>query len=263
MNKNLTMIINSCDKFSDLWDIHVQLLEEHWQDRNIRSIISTDKKTNKKYHNIEIINSKENDEITSRLAYVLSKIDSEYVLITLDDYFLTKKIDTKEIYNLVDYMKTNSIDYIRMFKDPSSHKKINKQLKLYKLDLKYNYEVNLYPGLWNKNFLLKTINKELNAWQYEVSLTKIARDTNAVCLMTKKKVFPILDVIRKGKLLHKANNYLKKRCLCLPTRELISRKEEIRIFVFSFGKKILPKRIALLIKNKMIKKGRKFYSEGI
>ena len=263
MRNDLTMIINSCDKFSDLWDIHVQLLEENWNDRGIRTIISTDKPTSKQYNNVEIVSSKDGDEITSRLLYTLSKVDSEYILITLDDYFLTKKINTKDISELVDYMKTNNVDYIRMFKDPNSNSKYDKGLKLYKLNLKYNYEVNLYPGLWKKSFLLKTINESLNAWQYEVSLTKTAKELNANCLMTKQKTFPILDVIRKGKLLHKADRYLKKRNLSLPNRALISKKEEIRLFIFSFGKKILPKKIALLIKKRLIKKGRKFYSEGI
>lgn len=263
MRNDLTMIINSCDKFSDLWDIHVQLLEENWNDRGIRTIISTDKQTSKQYKNVEIISSKDGDEITSRLLYTLSKVDSEYILITLDDYFLTKKINTNDIYELVDYMKVNNVDYIRMFKRTKSKKIVFKNMNLRLLTLEQNYEVNLYPGLWKKSFLLKTIDKSLNAWQYEVSLTKKAKMLGAKCLVCNNNYFPILDVIRKGKLLRKANRYLKKKKLSLPQRELISRKEEIRIKIFTLGRRILPKKIFLAIKNKMIKSGRKFYSDGL
>lgn len=33
MKKNMTMLILSCDKFSDLWDGHIKLLEKNWPDQ--------------------------------------------------------------------------------------------------------------------------------------------------------------------------------------------------------------------------------------
>ena len=66
LNQNLTLLIHSCDKFSDLWDVHIKLLNQSWGDRNIRTIVLTDKPTDHKLPGVEIIASGEGDEITAR-----------------------------------------------------------------------------------------------------------------------------------------------------------------------------------------------------
>ena len=55
MSKNMTMLILSCDKFSDLWDGHIKLLEQNWPDRDMETYIVTDAPTDKKYTGIRII----------------------------------------------------------------------------------------------------------------------------------------------------------------------------------------------------------------
>lgn len=94
-------------------------------------------------------------------------------------------------------------------------------------------------------------------------LTPIARELGAKCVLSKGGEFEILDVIRKGKLLHKADRWLRKHNIALPEREVISYKEELRIKVFSIGKKILPKRFAVAVKNKLRKKGFTFFSDSV
>ena len=49
MSKNMTMLILSCDKFSDLWDGHIKLLEENWPDRDMETFIVTDAPSDKSY----------------------------------------------------------------------------------------------------------------------------------------------------------------------------------------------------------------------
>lgn len=49
----------------------------------------------------------------------------------------------------------------------------------------------------SKDFMDKTLTKKLNAWQYEVALTNMARQLNARCADSRRGEFPILDVIRK------------------------------------------------------------------
>jgi hypothetical protein len=260
-NDKLTLTIHTCDKFSDLWDTNIQLLNQNWADRNIRTLLVTDKQTERCFDNVEIFAAGEGAEMSERLAAILPHINTKYVLVTLDDYFLTKKILTESILKLVSVMDKENIDYIRLFKIPNSKERLENYKTLYKIDLSGNYKVNLYPGIWRKSFLEKTVAIPLNAWQYEVSLTKTARECNAKCVMSKGKEFEILDVIRKGKILHKANRYLRKNNIYLDSREVIDYKTELRIFIFSMGKKILPNSLARRVKLFLIKKGYKFYSD--
>lgn len=264
MSKNrLTLLIHSCDKFSDLWDAHIKLLNQNWPDRNIHTMLVSDKTCDKTFEGIDLYFAGDGAELSDRTRYALQFVDTEYVLITLDDYFPIHRIDSEKIERLLDIMDAENLDYIRLFSDPNSHSKFKNYDKLYEISLDTNYQVNLYQGIWKKSFVEKTIGQTMNAWQYEVSLTRIAKTIGAKCVLSKGKEFEILDVVRKGKLLNKANRYLKKHDLYHGSREVIARKEELRIYIFNHGKKILPKWLAVKIKNYLRKRGHRFYSESI
>lgn len=261
LKEKLTLLIHTCDKFSDLWDTHAMLLNKNWADRNIDTFLVTDAPSSRAFEGISLISAGIGKELSERAAVALTHIRTEYVLVTLDDYFLTKPIQTEKIAALIDVMEEENLDYIRLFSDPNSVEKMKGYNTIYTVELSGNYKVNLYPGIWRKSFIDETINDPLNAWQYEVSLTKIAREIGAKCAMSKGKEFEILDVVRKGKLLHKANRYLKKHHLYNGPREVIDYKDELKIFVFSTGKRILPPQIAKFVKRILINRGVKFYSE--
>lgn len=263
LKNRLTLLIHTCDNFSDLWDSHIKLLGRNWSDRNIDSIMVSDKMRKTEFSEVKLYFAGEGAEFSDRTRYALQFIATEYVLITLDDYFPIYKINSAKIERLLDIMDAENLDYIRLFCDPNSHKKVKNYNKLYEISLDTNYAVNLYPGIWRKSFIEKTIVNKMNIWQYEVSLTGTAKEMNAKCFLSKGREFKILDVVRKGKLLHKANRYLKKHDLYHGSREVISRKEEIRILIFSTGKKILPKWLAIKIKEHLKKRGHKFYTESI
>ena len=260
MKDRLTLMIHTCDKFSDLWDAHMFLLNRNWADRGIDTFLITDEETIKTYDGVRVISTGSGKELSERTAAALPEIKTEYVLITLDDYFPIHPILSDRIERLVNIMDNEGLDYIRLFCDPNSHKKLCSYPGLYHIPLDCNYAVNLYQGIWRSSFLEKTVREPLNAWQYEVSLTKIAREIGAKCALSKGKEFEILDVVRKGKLLHKANRYLKKHDLYHGPRVVIARKEEIRICIFNNAKKLLPKWVAQVVKRVMIKCGYHFYS---
>lgn len=262
LDDRLTLTIHSCQKFSDLWDSHIYLLNKNWHNRKIRTLIVTDEQNNKVYENVELISTGTGKEMSDRMKEALKIIDTKYVLVTLDDYFPIYKIDNEKIERLIDIMEKEDIDYMRLFHRPKSNHKFKNYKNIYKIDLyEDQYAVNLYAGIWKKSFLEKTIRKTLNAWQYEVSLTNIAKEINANCVMSKGKEFEILDVIRKGKILTKANKYLKNNNLKIGNREVMKKKDEFIIEFRTILKRILPKKVVVKIKKYLKNKGYKFYSE--
>jgi len=248
MKDRVSLVIHSCDKFSDLWDAHVTLLNKNWADRTLDTFIVTDKQTDKEYENVQILSAGNGKEITERIEYALPYIKTEYVLVTLDDYFDAYPISNEKIERLLDIMDAERLDYICIFDRPKTNKKKKGYKNLYEVDLNKDYRVNLYPGLWRKSFIEKTIREPLNAWMYEVSLTKIAKEVNAKCLQSKGGEFPILDVVRKGKILRKANRFLKKHDLYHGERPVRTVQEEMKLFVITWGNRLLPKRLSSWLK---------------
>lgn len=262
LKDKLTMVISSCEAYSDLWDNHILLLNENWKDRDIKTVIVTDKVHESNYQDIEIFPAGDLLEMPQRLKKYIKTCDTEYILITLDDYYVDKQIDTKKIQRAIDIMETKKLDYFRFWPYPHERKKIDDIEKAYWIELNGNYKVNLYPAIWRKEFLEDTIKDSLSAWEYEVSLTSIAKSLGANCAYSVNNEFHIVDVIRKGELLHPAKKYLDSKGLKLD-RKLISRKQEIKLDIMYYAKEVVPKPILRVIKKIMVKMGHKFISEDI
>lgn len=263
MKNKTTLIINTCNKFSDLWVIQCSLLNRNWPDRACRTILLSDELTEFSFPRIEVISAGRGKDIVQRLKYVIDSIDTEYVFLTLDDYFLVRKAEGTEIRRLIKCMEKYDLDYIRLFKYPVSRctKRIPNESYLRLLTYDKRYDVNLYPGLWKTSFLKETLkNDNLDAWSYEVSLTKTAKNIGAKSAWYQKNPYPILDAVRKGKFLHKAKRFIRYYGRYVGNRETISYFEEARLFVMRMINTYLSDNVRLLLKEKLKKKGMRFYS---
>lgn len=266
MENKVTLLILSCDKFSDLWDGHIKLLEENWSDRSIDTVIVTDKPTEKQYKNIRIMSAGSEGEWSDRLAYAINSINTDYIFITLDDYFLIKRVNNDSIKSLIKMMDKERIDYVRLFPRPkkATKEKLTGYSKIHKIDTTCDYSVNLYAGIWNRKFLQSTVKKPKNAWQFEVLLHKRAMEYGANCAVSLRNEFEILDVVRKGKLLHKSAAYFKKHPgIYSGNREVNTWSYEIKLEIQTLASRHLPNRLRTMVKSFMRRKGRKFFSDEI
>lgn len=237
-----TLLIHSCDKFSDLWDAHVKLLNKNWLDRNCRTCILTDASNPQQFDGVEVMSAGAGMEITERIRYALTQITTNYVLVTLDDYFVTTPISSARIERLIDIMEAKGYDYVRLFDRPRGGLTPTEEKDFFDLSLKGDYKVNLYPGIWRTDFMAKTLgDKVLNAWEFEVTLTDNARAANGKCAVSLGCEFPILDVVRKGKILPKAAHYLRRHNLYHGNRPRMSRISYMKLGIKTQSNRVLSK----------------------
>ena len=263
----LTLLISTCEKYSDLWTGHMKLLKENWSDRGCDTVLLTDAETNERFDGVKIFSAGRELEMPERISRLMPEVGTEYILLTLDDYYPVAPVKNEDIAKLLDVMDSDGLDYIRLFGIPPSHLKYPGYDFLRRIDLDskkdVNYQVNLYPGIWRKSFLEKTLEHAANAWNYEISLTATARRCKAKCAMTHGAEFRILDVVRKGMLLHKAAAYFRKHPgIYEGDRRVISRFSEIKIDFMTALKIIFNQSTIDRMKRILRRFGMKFYSDG-
>ncbi len=266
-HESFEVIISSCERFSDLWDAYFCLLDTSWPDRPDRIHLVTDCPTEKRYDGVNIVCAGEGTEITERLRTALEQIHSEYILFTLDDYFLTEPIHTADIRRAIAFMADNKVDFLRLY--PASRRYLRRDGAracdgypgYYIRDISTgNYKITLTPGIWRTDFMRQTVRSRLNAWEYEVALTPMARELNAVCAISNHNEFPYLDVIRKGKLLRRADRYFKRHPIYRSDREVMKLRDELMLGFRTHLKHILPKSGVNQLKKTMIQRGYRYYS---
>lgn len=258
LRDKITCLIFSCDKFSDLWSANIKLFRENWPDRDFDTFIVTDKSSDRTFPDVKIIAAGAGVEWSERLKFALQYVKTDYVFVTLDDYFLIKEVDSRRMEYLVDIMIAGGYDYIRLFKNPTraTGKRMIGESGLYHIINNTNYSVNLYSGFWSKKFFEYCVKEPRTAWMFEVQLHERAVEYGAHCLVDYDDDYKILDVVRKGKILHKANRYFKKHPgLYDGGRELQSFSYEMKLGVKTFVQENTPKFLFKLVRSIYVKLG--------
>lgn len=258
LKDKITCLIFSCDKFSDLWDGNLKMFRKNWPDRDFKTYIVTDKPTNYTFSDVKIIAAGADLEWSDRLKYALQFVETDYVFVTLDDYFLIKSVDNQRMESLVDLMIKDNYDYIRLYHKPKNATgcEVEGYSDLYHIKNETNYSVNLYSGFWSKKFMEYCVCKPRTAWMFEVSLHEQAVNYNARCLVNYRKDYVILDVVRKGKLLHYAVKYFKKHPgIYEGNREKQSAIYEINIWCKTFVQEHTPSFMFKVVRKIYVKLG--------
>lgn len=258
----VSLLISTCDKFSDLWDEHISLLRQHWKGNRWKTYLVTDKQTNKKYDGIEIIVAGEDKDFPMRIKYAVEHIKTDYVLLTLDDYFIINDVDEGKLQYLVDKANDERIDYLKLYdRRMTNPRKYEPVESLAVIDLSKKYAVTLYPAIWDRTFLHNSVSLDMTAWKYEPSLTEYAKNKNANCMFSHTGLFNILDVVRKGNVLNKANKYFEKHGIDIGNRPLIKRRTEIKLTIMDYVSWYTPRPIFIAGKKILKRFGKNFYSE--
>lgn len=262
-----TLLISSCEAYSDLWEGNLTLLERNWKSRRARAVLVTDRETKRTFPGVEILSAGVDTPFTHRLAAALEGMDTEYVLFTLDDYFLTRPIREEKLDRAIEVMGAFDLDYLRLYPRPESclrregAKPCPGYPGFYLRSLEGgDYLLSLYPGLWRREFMLDTLKHPLDPWQYEVALTAMARERNAKCGISCNGELPFLDVIRKGKLLRQAKHYLERDPVCVIDRPVMSPWAEGMLTLRTWLRRRLPRPAFLALKRVLRKFGFHFYS---
>lgn len=265
--KRFEILISSCQKYADLWQGNILLLNRNWSDRNAATYLVTDEQTNISFPGVTILCAGSGLEFTQRLAFALENLSAEYVLLTLEDYYFTRPIQGQAVENALDFMDRCNVDYLQLYPQPAGFlrrdgaKEAPGYPGFYFVDTHHGqYKVVLTPGLWRRDFLRKTLQDPMNPWEYEVSLTAQARELGAVCATSNRGEMPYLDVIRKGKVLPSAAAYFRKEAIYSGSRPVMSRWQAWVLDMRTFLKFYLPAWMLRILKRWMGKLGCHFYT---
>ena len=103
-----SILINSCDKYSDIWEPFFYLFKKMWNGVYPNIYLNSEYK---KYEDadIPIINLNKGNKLEwgGRLLECLKDIETPYVLMMLEDFFYEKPINVKIVEQCVDYLDAN------------------------------------------------------------------------------------------------------------------------------------------------------------
>lgn len=171
---NITIVVNTCDSYKDVWELFYLSLQEYWTDRNINIVFNTEyiREFGFSVSLCSIHNSTSNFW-GERLLETLSSLDTDFIFMLFDDFILEKRFDIDRFEKCVEIIKSYddiSAIYLDDLKVNSNTNifldNFNKDFEL--LDKNVDYRLNSAPALWRRDHLMKYTHKEDTPWAWEV-----------------------------------------------------------------------------------------------
>jgi len=161
----LAIIVQTCDKYSDVWEAFYKLLFKYWSDCPFQIYhVSEFKKAD--YKGVITINTG-NLAWSAMLKFALDKISSPFVLLLQEDYLLIKKADSSVFHDYLKILENEKPAYLRIFPVPGPDQvyKNFKNIGLVSFDAPYS--ISTQAAIWNKNDLINFLVPQENPWEFE------------------------------------------------------------------------------------------------
>lgn len=172
LDNDITIIVNTCDKYEEAWSPFFQLFIKYWPNCPYKFIVNTEVK---KCHvdGLDITTHNSNEKSWGRrLAETLETVTTPYVLCFLEDFFIRRPVKVDEINKCLSYMKSDptvAVFYYNMitgYRDNSVYEKYY-EMKCNE-DNKGLYMLNCQAALWRRDVLHDVCLNVDDPWMFEV-----------------------------------------------------------------------------------------------
>lgn len=172
MNNKVSLIYCTCDKYESLWDGFFTLWKKYWPEFDAPIILNTETKefSFSGYSFQRPTFSKTNPTWSERLFASLELVNTPYVILSLDDFYLKSKVDTETIRMCVEKMDADkTVDLFTFGWQPGRNRPCDFSEKFEKRARFAPYRVNAQIGLWRVSYLKRIIKLYESPWEFELN----------------------------------------------------------------------------------------------
>jgi hypothetical protein len=182
----VSVVVSSCDGFSDCWGPMFYGINKYWEDCPYPVYLITNSK-DFQAERCNTLRVGEDRGWSANLLSVLERIDTPYVLYLQEDYWITRPVDTAAIASYVALMDGRGINYLRLMASPPPDSEYPHDRRLGALAPDSEYRNNLQAALWRKSVLRELIDPAESPWEFEIKGNERSRKYGDSFLCVKKR----------------------------------------------------------------------------
>jgi hypothetical protein len=191
------VLVMSCDAYRDLWTPFFTLFWRYWPDCPFPVYLGTNRAC---FDHPRVRSLAAGDhEWSNRLRSHLSEIETEYVLLLLEDYFFTEPISTEKIVEALCSLERLSGTVLRLYPVPGPDEPVSGYSNIGRIAPLASYRVSTQASIWNKMNLPKLLQEEESIWDFERRGSRRSRCLLNGFYSTYRTVLPYRQVVERGK----------------------------------------------------------------
>lgn len=225
------MLVTSCDSYSDLWPALSMSMTRCWPDCPFPRFLLTNYK--EAPNGFSTLAVGPDVSWSANLMRALHKVDTDYVLLSVDDLLLTKTVRTDAVLDAVRWASIHGVTALQMV----SYEYLwggawsRSRIEAIRLPLGATYRASAVFTLWNRDCLVRLLDPTENAWQFEYRGSERLLSNSSIFLTTRSH-FSFLNCVIKGKLTRFAARYCKKSGYPqFASRPVMTRHEAWQLFL--------------------------------
>ncbi|MFM7544467.1 MAG: hypothetical protein ACKO5I_07560 [Ignavibacteria bacterium] len=161
---NCAVLIVSCDKYKDLWGPCITLLRRFWTNcpYSIYLLSNTEAAD---FPNVASIMTGSDISWSHNLRIALEHIREPYVLLYVEDLFLTKEVQSSVVESLIERCVSEHWNYVRLNPTPKGDRRIDNAVS--RISPGAVYRSSVVFSVWNKDVLNSLLLDGESAWDFE------------------------------------------------------------------------------------------------
>ena len=172
---NCTVIVSSCDRYSDLWQPFFNLFKKYWPDCIYPVFLITEEKK-ADISSVKSLSLGLDKDWSTLMLQSLKEVETPYVLLMLEDFFIRKEVDSEKIISLLKSMEKNNLSMLRLIPRPGPTISIAGESRYGSLSIDDSYRVSTQGSLWKVEVLSALLKAGESAWEFEINGTKRSKE---------------------------------------------------------------------------------------
>lgn len=173
MPHRCTLLLNSYDGGEDLWEGFFTALKDQWPQMNLPVVLNTESKSYSfPGYDIKTFNlfpPHKHVAWGKRMIETLKRIDTEYILFFLDDFWLDQPVDTEFVQKSFLWMEANpDVAVLSFHPTPGENIQDERFDRFERRPQKGPYRFNCQVAIWRRKRLLATFHSNETPWEWEV-----------------------------------------------------------------------------------------------
>ncbi len=176
MKNDITVLVNSCDSYEDTWYPFFKLFHTYWENCPYRIVLNTESKCFA-YDGLTIdcfrLYKNCPPAYGERMLEHLKRINTKYILVLIDDFFIQEKVDVAEIERCRGWMEEN--ENIACFSFSPVRDEHNTPSGKYagyeKRPTVGTYKINFQAALWRTDKFMESWKPHESPWEWEKCAT--------------------------------------------------------------------------------------------
>lgn len=190
------VLVCSSDGYQDLWRPFFHLFWRYWPDCPFPVYLGSGLKSHDDGRVVTLYSPERN--WTASCRHHLEQIESEYVLLLLEDFFLNQPVDSSAIHANLITLHSLSGSVLRLVPKPGPDILLSSHPGIGRLHRDAPYRVSLQAAIWNRMDLLALLYDRESAWEFEWNGTERSRVFPSPFLATEKTALGYEHVIERG-----------------------------------------------------------------